>query len=382
MVRARDHLLERQDRAGWWKGELETNVTMDAEDLLLRHFLGILDPGVAAAAAVWIRGRQRADGTWATFLGGPPDLSTTVEAYVALRLAGDPAGAPHMAAASAWVRPTAGSRPAGCSRGSGWRWSAAGLGVPAGAAAGADPPAALGPTQHLRVRLLGPPDGRGPLGDHAPTAPAVPCPSGSTSCAPIPRRRRPATPIRSHRRRAVLPRPPLDRILHRYERTAGVVAAPAAAAQAALRRAEQWIVQRQEADGCWGGIQPPLVYSVIALTLQGYALDHPVIAAALTGLEGFMIDDAAGRRLEACQSPGVGHRAGGRGPRRCRRRRRPPGAHRRAADWLLGEEVRVRGDWAVRRPRLAPGGWAFEFANDHYPDIDDTAEVVLALRRP
>ena len=52
-----------------------------------------------------------------------------------------------------------------------------------------------------------------------------------------------------------------------------------------------------------------------------------------------------------------------------------------AADWLLGEEVRITGDWAVRRPKLAPGGWAFEFDNDHYPDIDDTAEVVLALRR-
>src|SRR5213075_3517323 len=53
----------------------------------------------------------------------------------------------------------------------------------------------------------------------------------------------------------------------------------------------------------------------------------------------------------------------------------------RAADWLLGEEVRVRGDWAVRRPRISPGGWAFEFDNDNYPDLDDTAEVVLALRR-
>ena len=94
--RATAHLLSRQAPAGWWKGELRTNVTMDAEDLLLRQFLGILDEDDLAAAARWIRSQQRADGTWATFHGGPGDLSTTVEAYVALRLAGDDPGDPHL----------------------------------------------------------------------------------------------------------------------------------------------------------------------------------------------------------------------------------------------------------------------------------------------
>ena len=100
---AAEHLLSLQDPAGWWKGELETNVTMDAEDLMLRHFLGRLDPGVAERSARWIRSNQRPDGTWTTFFGGPPDLSTTIEAYVALRLAGDSADAAHMAAAAAWI---------------------------------------------------------------------------------------------------------------------------------------------------------------------------------------------------------------------------------------------------------------------------------------
>ena len=69
--RAQAHLVGRQDAAGWWKGELRTNVTMDAEDLLLRQFLGILKPGETAEAARWIRSQQRADGTWATFDRGP-----------------------------------------------------------------------------------------------------------------------------------------------------------------------------------------------------------------------------------------------------------------------------------------------------------------------
>ena len=102
--------------------------------------------------------------------------------------------------------------------------------------------------------------------------------------------------------------------------------------------------------------------------------------AGLAGLDGFVIDDVRGRRLEACQSPvwdtalAVVALADAGLPA-------DDPALVRAADWLLREEVRVAGDWAVRRPRLAPGGWAFEFENDTYPDVDDTAEVVLALRK-
>jgi squalene-hopene/tetraprenyl-beta-curcumene cyclase len=159
----------------------------------------------------------------------------------------------------------------------------------------------------------------------------------------------------------------------------------------AMARAERWIVQRQEADGSWGGIQPPWVYSLIALRVCGYPLEHPVIKQGLEGLERFMVEDledsrgvgappGASRRLEACQSP-VWDTAlavlalsdaglGAEDP-----------AIERATKWLLGEEVRHSGDWSVARPGVRPGGWAFEFENVNYPDIDDTAEVVLALER-
>ena len=103
LERARDHVLGLQHAEGWWQGELETNVTMDAEDLLLRQFLGVRDDAQTAAAGRWIRSQQREDGTWANFFGGPADLSTTVEAYVALRLAGDEPDAPHMRRARDWI---------------------------------------------------------------------------------------------------------------------------------------------------------------------------------------------------------------------------------------------------------------------------------------
>src|SRR5271165_5820448 len=102
--RATAHLTGLQDPGGWWQGELATNVTMDAEDLLLREFLGVRTADQTAAAARWIRSRQRADGTWANSHDGDADVSTTVEAYVALRLAGDQPDASHMTVAAAWIR--------------------------------------------------------------------------------------------------------------------------------------------------------------------------------------------------------------------------------------------------------------------------------------
>jgi squalene-hopene/tetraprenyl-beta-curcumene cyclase len=101
--RATDYLLSLQDETGWWKGNLQTNVTMDAEDLMLRQFLGLLTEEITVPAARWIRSEQRADGTWSNFHDGPADLSTTIEAYVGLRLAGDSIDEPHMLAAREYI---------------------------------------------------------------------------------------------------------------------------------------------------------------------------------------------------------------------------------------------------------------------------------------
>lgn len=372
---ARDHLLSLQSPEGWWKGELATNVTMDVEDLLLRQFLGIRTAVETRQAARWIRSQQREDGTWANFHGGPGDLSTTTEAYVALKLAGDDLDAPHMRLARSWILANGGlERTRVFTRiwlalfGE-WSWN--------------DLPA-MPPEVVLLPKWC-------PLNvsDWACWARQTVVPL-TVVCTSRPRRElgitvrelRTGRPVEQPRRELTwgygfhL----LDRVLHRYQRR------PVKTLRRhAMLRAAEWIVARQEADGSWGGIQPPWVYSILALHLLGYPMDHPVVAKGLAGLEGFLIrertEQGVVRRLEACQSPvwdtvlGV----------QALRDTGVPGDHpalRRATDYVLAQEIRVKGDWAIQRPDLpAGGGWAFEFENDGYPDIDDTAEVLLALNR-
>ncbi|HEY2195707.1 MAG TPA: squalene--hopene cyclase [Actinomycetospora sp.] len=372
------HLRARQDAAGWWKGDLDTNVTMDAEDLLLRHVLEIPDPQRTAGAARWIRSQQRADGTWASFHGGPGDLSTTVEAWVALRLAGDAPTAPHMLSAAAFVREQGGvERTRVFTR----IWLAL-VGLWSWDDLPAMPPELINLPRWFPFNVS----------DWACWARQTVVPLTVVSTL------QPVHPVdfdieELHVRGPAPARDPiwtwggffarLDVGLHAYARAAR--SGPLHwIRRGAMRKAGEWILARQEADGGWGGIQPPWVYSVMALVLLGYPRDHPSVVAAIAGLDGFTLTtdspDGPIIRLEACQSPvwdtclAVNALHDARVP-----------AHDPAVvagtRWLLDEQVVATGDWAVQRPTLTPGGWSFEFANDVYPDTDDTAEVVLALRR-
>ncbi|KOG85560.1 squalene--hopene cyclase [Streptomyces varsoviensis] len=374
-TRAVEHLLAQQDPQGWWKGDLETNVTMDAEDLLLRQFLGIQDEKTTKAAGAFIRSQQRPDGTWATFYGGPGELSTTIEAYVALRLAGDAPDETHMAAAAAWIRGKGGIAASRVftriwlALFGWWKWE--------------DLPELPPEIVYLPKRF--------PLNlyDFGCWARQTIVPLTVVSAlrpvrpAPFPLDELHTDPLRPNPPRPMAPAASwdgafqrLDKALHAYRK---FTVRPLR--RAALRSAARWIIERQENDGCWGGIQPPAVYSVIALHLLGYDLDHPVLRAGLESLDRFAVwNEDGSRMIEACQSPvwdtclatialadaGV------------------PADHPalvKAAGWMVDEQIQRPGDWSVKRPELAPGGWAFEFHNDNYPDIDDTAEVVLALKR-
>jgi squalene-hopene/tetraprenyl-beta-curcumene cyclase len=146
----------------------------------------------------------------------------------------------------------------------------------------------------------------------------------------------------------------------------------------AIARAIEWIVRHQDKNGQWGGIQPAMLNSVLALHAVGFAPDHPAIASGIAGVDDFLEcegtlmyqpcvspnwDTALAMKalLEAGMDPS--HPALGRG-----------------ADWLVANQIFRPGDWSVLNPRLEPGGWAFEFANDSYPDVDDSAVILMVLR--
>jgi squalene-hopene/tetraprenyl-beta-curcumene cyclase len=372
--RATDYLLSLQDETGWWKGNLQTNVTMDAEDLMLRQFLGLLTEEITVPAARWIRSEQRADGTWSNFHDGPADLSTTIEAYVGLRLAGDSIDEPHMLAAREYIVDNGGIENSRVftriwlALFGEWSWDE----LPV------MPPELIFLPSWFALNIY----------DWGQWARQTVVPL-TIVCAKKPVRSLGFDLAELHVGRRARKRKPLlsfanafeqlDKVLHGYEKL------PVKPLRAlAMKQGVEWIVAHQEADGCWGGIQPPWVYSIMALHLMGYALDHPVLDKAIKGLDGFTVweetPNGTIRWMEACQSPVwdtclamTGLLDAGVAPNHP--------AMVKAADWIVGEEIRVVGDWAVKRPGLTPGGWAFEFQNDNYPDTDDTAEVVLALRR-
>ena len=366
--RAVDWLLDRQDAAGWWCGELETNATMTAEHVLLLRFLGLDQEPIREGAIRHLLGCQRADGSWALYHDGPADVSTTIETYVALKVLGVDPGSDPMTRALRVVR-----RMGGVARArvftkmwlalfGAYPWE----GVPT------MPPELVWLPSWAPLNLY----------DFACWA------RGTIAPLLLVLTRRPVRPLGVSLDELVVPgtepdlrRVPgsglfwwLDQLLKLYQRV------PWQPGRGAARRhVVDWIVERQEADGGWGGIQPPWVYSLIGLHLEGMPLDHPVMRRGLEGMRGFVLDDAHGWRFQACMSPVWDTAwamralaAAGLGPQ--------DEALRRATDWILGEQIMGGGDWQVRCRGLEEcGGWAFEFENDIYPDIDDTAVTVCAL---
>ena len=381
--RAQEWLLAEQDAAGFWWGELESNASITAEYLLLTHHLGIGDRELWSGIARYLRAQQRGEGYWAQYLDGPGDISTSVEAYFALKLAGDDPDAPHMQRAREWILAQGGiasarvftkiwlalfgqydweqlpAMPVWINLLPNWfpvnlyefaSWARATI-------VGITVIMALRPTANL------------PAGAAVPELWARPG-DRARFAVPPPRKR-------LSWESAFMAVDSVLRFLDRnhirpFERRA-------------LAQAERWLLDRQEVDGCWGGIQPPWVYAILALRAMGYSLDHPVLQRALRGFGRFThhADDALGGRMtwtESCQSPvwdtclaAVGLLDSGLDPQH--------DALQRAARWMLGEQVLSGGDWQVKNPDVPPGGWAFEFDNDIYPDVDDAAVVMTALQR-
>lgn len=150
----------------------------------------------------------------------------------------------------------------------------------------------------------------------------------------------------------------------------------------ALRKAEQWMIAHFEGSDGLGAIYPPMMYAVMALDVLGYAADHPLRVEALRQFEHLLTDDGQRFYFEPCFSPIWDTSIAAYALGEAQAEHATPGGReslRRSAEWMLTKEVRRKGDWAVKRPHAEPSGWAFEFNNEFYPDIDDTAMVLLAL---
>ena len=261
-------LLELQHPGGWWVGELESNATMIAEHLFWLHFMGLRDARTDEKLANEILARRRDDGTWSNWFEGPPDLSTTIESYVALKMAGVDAGE----ATRDYIR-----RRGGIPRArvftkcflallDQWPWQKI---SPAPPEVVLLPPWSPFSIYNLacwaRQTVV-------PLSVVMALRPSRPAGVDLREIGARPGETRPA------------PRPgPLRR--------------------RAIAAAERWVRERQELDGGWGGIQPPWVWSILMLATLGYGFEDEQLRAAVEGWGGFLVDDGDRLRPEACQSP-------------------------------------------------------------------------------
>ncbi|MBV8223341.1 MAG: squalene--hopene cyclase [Candidatus Eremiobacteraeota bacterium] len=359
--------MERQHPDGWWTGELETNVTMTAEHILLLRFLGLPHDQIRSGAIAHILHHQREDGSWALYYEGPADLSTTIEAYVALKVLGVSPDSDPMRRALSVIRRLGGLAEA---RVFTKIWLAL---------FGKHPWSGI-PTMPPEIVWL---PSRAPLNLYSFSCWA----RGTIAPLTIVISRRPVRPLGVEVDEIVVPGTEaalsqvrgagfffwLDALLKLYERSPIKVGR-----DHARRTMTRWIIDRQEADGSWGGIQPPWVYSLIALNIEGMSVDHPVIRKGLAGMDRFVVEDDEGWRFSACMSPVWDTAWTVRALRAAGIPKEDP-AMRRAIRWLLDEQIQGGGDWQVKCALRECGGWAFEFDNDIYPDIDDTAVVVLSL---
>ena len=380
LKRTQEYFFATQHPDGYWWGELESNPTMEAEYLMLTYFLDSAEGDRWRLVANDIRRRQREDGSWGMYYGAPGDLSTSIECYFALKLMDAQPDEPYMVRAREFILSKGGIPKARVftkiwlALFGQWPWNGTPIMPPemvllptwfpfniyrfASWARGTMVPMLVVLTQHPTKQI----------------APEL----GLSELHPRPMRRADLRlPRRSH---TWLSGEQLfliaDKLLRLHERMPWKPFR-----HLALRRLERWLVEHQETDGSWGGIQPPWVYSMLALHQFGYGNDHPVMAKALDGFRGEwskLSEDGQSMRVQACLSPAwdtalalLGLLDSG----------VPPAHHsvQQAARWLLKEEVRAKGDWAVRTPNLEPSGWAFEFHNKWYPDIDDSSVVVMDL---
>jgi len=374
---SRNYLLSRQEADGYWVDELESNATITAELIFFMHFTGQVDEEKQEKFARYLLKIQREDGSWPLYYGGPCDINSTVECYMALKIAGRSPDAPEMVRAREAIFAAGGIR-------------------------------ATRVFTKIFLAMLGQISWK-----HVPAVPVevILLPDNfafniyeisSWSRGTVV----PLSIVYAHRPVLRLPAEKgVAELFTENDRRLGFEADGHAFSswrnffihldgwikfigrcpwkplrKKALEKAERWVLDHQEDEGDFAGIQPAMLNSLLALHYLGYAKDHPAIVRGMEAVERFLIDRGDHMCMQACVSPlwdtaialnalmdsGL------------------PGDHPavvKSGEWILGKQVVKRGDWQVKRPRAEPGGWAFEFYNEMYPDTDDTAEILIALNR-
>jgi squalene-hopene/tetraprenyl-beta-curcumene cyclase len=375
--KAHHYFMQSQHPDGYWWFELESNVTITAEYLMLLAFVGIEENEKIAKMATHILSDQRDDGTWAIHKGGKGDISTSVEAYFALKLAGYTAEDPRLDRARRFILSHGGLAKTRVftkiflALFGQYDWKAI-------------------PSVPVEIMLLHPwfPLSIYSLSSWA-RATFVPL-SVVLDAKPvkaIPEERGvselfgsdPADASQDGRRESLFSWKgfflQIDKLIKATEDSPLRLFR-----KKGLESALRWIRDHQEDTGDWAGIQPAMVNSILALLVQGHDVSYGPVHRGFEALERFTIEREDDLRLQSCISPVWDTALTGLALHYSGLRENHP-AMINTCQWLAGKQILKKGDWSVKRPHLEPGGWAFEFVNNWYPDVDDSAVVLMLLSR-
>src|SRR5450631_2453741 len=381
---AAEWLIDHQKPDGHWVGPAESNACLDAQWCLALWFLGLENHPLRVRLGQSLLDTQRPDGSWQVYYDAPNgDINATVEAYAALRSLGHRDEEPALSKARAWIFAKGGLRNVRVFT----RYWLALIGEWPWEKTPNIPPEVIwfplwfpfsiyNFAQWARATLM-------PITILSARRPSRPLPPENRLNALFPEGREKfdyRLPIKASAGAWDKFFRGADKVLHALQNLGNKLNL-GLWRDAAIRHVLEWIIRHQDADGAWGGIQPPWIYGLMALHVEGYALNHPVLAKGLGALDHptWRVDRGAGSFIQATNSPVwdtiltllafadanvLGNH---------------PAAIEKSVQWVLDRQVRVPGDWSVKLPQLKPGGWAFEYANDFYPDIDDTAVALIAL---
>jgi squalene-hopene/tetraprenyl-beta-curcumene cyclase len=376
--RAADYLLSLQQPDGYWWADLTADSTLESDFILLelwRHppVNGVWTPPtrpLVEKAVKSILDRQLPDGGFNIYSHGPSELSATIKAYTALKLAGLPMDDPHLTRARERIIALGGLQRAN----SYVKVNLSLFGLFPRQYTPAIPPELilLGDfiyqmSSWTRAIVI-------PLAIVHSMNPQRPVPAGfnlNELIVPGVSFDFPNDEGFFSWRNFFLK---ADKFLKFMERRL----AGSSIRRKAIHRAEQWMLERTKYTDGLAAIYPPMMYVIMALDLLGYPKDHPDVLEAEKQFFRLMVDDERGFFFQPCFSvvwdTAIAAYALGESGLV------PEAALTRCADWLLTKEVRRKGDWTKKRPTVEPSGWYFEFANEFYPDIDDTGQVLLALQ--